>query len=341
MLGCRWTACACTPQMPPPGKGGQYHLGSLATCAHLPPSGSPCCSTRMTESAESIVRSLPFIDVVLQLGRIAQGTNDLEGAGNLSLPQYRRPARRAAYRRPFRVHVAQRLCAHSRFIRTLTAADYEGVSHLDALGIAAHKLLCVAAYLEFLCAVQLLLLLHPTVASQPDGFGWFAAHSAAAGGSVPILRLLLGVAPDTIRAQEHADGDTPFEKALTRQHSEAARYLLQDGPGDGAHSSLLWCWQHHRKPEFLLPLFVELAIHHPLSAAQWEQLPAPCPGLSGALPAALQRSHAQARLLVQHLPPTELAVLHTALLCLARQQRTCGVALPPPLIERVLCMAFA
>lgn len=222
------------------------------------------------------------------------------------------------------------------------ADDYLEASHLDALGIAAHKLLCVASYLQQLCAVQLLLLLRPATASQPDAWDWFATHSAAVGGSVPVLRLLLAAAPATALAQDRKDGHTPLDKALERQNSEAAGYLLTIIPAERGLSSLVRFQHNCRDAAFLHPLFVEFATARcPLPSQQWDQLPVPCAGLTRALPAALHLSHNQARMLVQHLPPADVAVLRTALLCLARQQRSCGVELPPPLVERILCTAFA
>ncbi len=119
-------------------------------------------------------------------------------------------------------------------------------------------------------------------------------------------------------------------------------YLIGATPAESALEALLWAWSSWRRDlSKAQAQFAELVTAHcPLPNELWQQLPAPCPGLARALPTALQHSHAQARMLVQHLPPADVAVLRTALLCLARQQRTSGLALPPSLVERILCMAF-
>ncbi len=136
---------------------------------------------------------MPFNDVVLQLGRVAEGTNGLEGTGNLS------SAREAVFAR---CSWSQSAACPKGCPPCLAAEDYiehddQGAFNLGALGIATHKLLCVAAYLQQLCVVQLLLLLHPAAAVKPDAWRWLPVHSAAVGGSVPVLRLLLAVAPET------------------------------------------------------------------------------------------------------------------------------------------------
>lgn len=167
-------------------------------------------------------------------------------------------------------------------------------------------------------------------------------HSAAVGGSVPVLRLLLAVAPETALARETEDEDTPLYKALRRGNDEAALYLIGATPAESALEALLWAWSSWRRDMSKAQAqFAEFVITHcPLPNELWQQVPLPCPGLGCALPTALRHSHAQARMLVQHLPPADVAVLQTALLSLVRQQRTSGVALPPLLLERILCMAF-
>ena len=65
----------------------------------------------------------------------------------------------------------------------------------------------------------------------------------------------------------------------------------------------------------------------------------PCAPLAAVLPAALARSHAEARLLVQHLPQGQRQQLRTFALCLVRSQRRAGATLPAELTARVLAAA--
>ena len=96
----------------------------------------------------------------------------------------------------------------------------------------------------------------------------------------------------------------------------------------------------------LLPDFI--VSHLPLTAAQWALVPViPLPGLGRSLPAALASSVDQACQLVRRLPPADAQRLHTAALCLARQQRRMPLNseerhplwpeyLPPAAVERIL-----
>jgi len=81
-----------------------------------------------------------------------------------------------------------------------------------------------------------------------------------------------------------------------------------------------------------------VAVHWPLTAAQWQQVPAPCPGLGGALPAVLARSEAEAALLVPRLPPADAARLRTFALALHRAQRRMHIFLPAELARHVLSL---
>ena len=65
---------------------------------------------------------------------------------------------------------------------------------------------------------------------------------------------------------------------------------------------------------------------------------APCPGIGAVLPAALQRSAAEAALLVTRLPPADAARLRTFALALNRSQRRLGVFLPAELAGRILSL---
>ena len=90
-----------------------------------------------------------------------------------------------------------------------------------------------------------------------------------------------------------------------------------------------------------LPLFADVASRNPLSPADWLLIPSPCPGLAAALPAVLKRSTAEAALLLARLPEAERCRLRTGALCLHRAQTVAGLALPQPLVWRILAAAMA
>lgn len=95
------------------------------------------------------------------------------------------------------------------------------------------------------------------------------------------------------------------------------------------------------RADLAMPLFPDLAEHSPLTAAQWQQVPTPCPGLGRALPFVLHRSEAEAALLVAPLPAADSARLRTFALALHRTQRRLGFHLPSELVGRVLCLFAA
>lgn len=69
-------------------------------------------------------------------------------------------------------------------------------------------------------------------------------------------------------------------------------------------------------------------------------VPAQCPGLGVALPAALEHSFDQARRLMAHLPPADALQLRMAALVLARAQRRLHVYLPQPLVDHLLALSL-
>lgn len=85
-----------------------------------------------------------------------------------------------------------------------------------------------------------------------------------------------------------------------------------------------------------LPLFPFVAAHWPLTAAQWQQVPTPCPGLARALPIVLRRSEAEAALLVARLPAADSARLQAFALALHSTQRRLAIHLPGELVGRIL-----
>ena len=70
------------------------------------------------------------------------------------------------------------------------------------------------------------------------------------------------------------------------------------------------------------------------------QVPFNLPGLGRALPAALAHSRDQSRQLMRHLPRSDLIRLRMGALCLARAQRRTATALPPPLLQQMLCLSI-
>lgn len=90
-----------------------------------------------------------------------------------------------------------------------------------------------------------------------------------------------------------------------------------------------------------LPLYPDTVARYPLTPADWSLVPSPCPGLAAALPAVLGRSADEAALLVANLPEPERCRLRAAALCLHRAQEVRGMALPQPLVWRILAASLA
>ena len=89
------------------------------------------------------------------------------------------------------------------------------------------------------------------------------------------------------------------------------------------------------------PLYADLAAQQPLSAAQWQRVPARCMRLGRALPAVLARSDAEAGHLVRCLSAADQHRLCLAQLCLARAQRRSNVVLHAPLLCAILARCLA
>ena len=189
--------------------------------------------------------------------------------------------------------------------------------------------------------LRLLLQASPSAAAACTAAGDTPLHRAARDyrPCAGAVRLLLEAAPASAAARNH-EGQTPFEwlcrhwriAGFNEDRCCAAR-LLMAGCGlqpsqllESLRSSL----NHSR------PLFVDVIAGHPLTAADWQLVPSPCPGLAAALPAVLERSPAEAALLVARLPAAQRHCLHTAALCLHRAQVVAGATLPLPLVWRIL-----
>ena len=201
--------------------------------------------------------------------------------------------------------------------------------------------------------------------------GQLPIHAAAAASegpsSVAMVQLLLDAAPDT--AASLVDGTAPVQHAAMHGNAAAARLLRQATPVgclealqtavcmavreapdeaqaylDTARALLPAVQPAEALPllvargDLTLPLFPELAMDWPLTAAQWQQVPSPCPGLGRALPAVHQRSEEEAALLVAHLPPADSTRLRTFALALHRSQRRLGIHLPSELVHHLLSL---
>lgn len=167
---------------------------------------------------------------------------------------------------------------------------------------------------------------------------FYAAHNNYAAG----VRLLFEAAPLTASAKDQY-GLTPLEMAFRAMSFDTVRCLLELGPLPPV-GELLEQLQEARdrhSPAAVLPLYTTLVARQPLTPAEWEQLPGLCPGLGTVLPAVLERSEAEAGLLVSHLPPTDRKRLRPAALRLARAQRKRGVALPADIVRLLLVAAVA
>lgn len=90
-----------------------------------------------------------------------------------------------------------------------------------------------------------------------------------------------------------------------------------------------------------LPLFPDVVARYPLTPADWQLIPSPCPDLAAVLPIVLLRSPAEAALLVARLPRRARRRLRTAALSLHRAQATLDIFLPQPLVWRILAACLA
>ncbi len=196
---------------------------------------------------------------------------------------------------------------------------------------AAARLLLGAAP----CAAQL--------AASANAAGALALHDAAASGCEAMVQLLLQAAPNTVSACTN-EGNTPLDFAfsiscplLSGALTRTARLLIA-APGQQP-SQLLQCLNRHGREA--LPLYSEVAGRYPLTPLDWQLIPSPCPCLAAALPGVLQRSTAEAALLIARLPVAERCRLRAAALSLHRAQADSGVWLPQPLVWRILAACLS
>ena len=121
---------------------------------------------------------------------------------------------------------------------------------------------------------------------------------------------------------------------------EVAHYLVEQGP---------WGPQHLYRMLGILQggtfgrqLVAAAVARCPLTPAQWTQVPLACPRLGTALPAVLQRSEAEAAVLVRRMPAGEQHYLRTLALYLGAAQRRGHLpSLPVPITDRLLAECAA
>ncbi|KAL4430730.1 hypothetical protein ABPG75_005986 [Micractinium tetrahymenae] len=260
-----------------------------------------------------------------------------------------RPLHAAAYR-------GQLGCLNALLAAGASATAVSGSTGNSALHLAASggSPACVARLLAAGAS--------PTAAND---WGSTPAHLAAAHNRAAVLRVLLPAAPEVALIRTTSDlyqlhgASTPLGTALSQglPQLDAARYLITEAalpPADEVlHLLASWPKMHPARPpswphrwlegEYgaeALTLYAPFVARQPLTAEQWARVPAACPGLGAAQPAVLERSAAEAALLVQRLPAESRERLHTFALCLRRAQ-CCKPALPTSVVWRLLALAAA
>ena len=237
----------------------------------------------------------------------------------------------------------RRLLAAAPDPGALVAAADEGHSRGNVVHFAAYN---SAHNLELL---RLLLQANLSAAAACTADGDTPLHWAARDyrPCEVAVRLLLQAAPSSAAARNDV-GQTPFDvlcahwriagyDGYEEDRCCAARLLMA---GCGLQPSQLLQTLCHSLP-YTRPLLVDVATRHSLTPADWQLVPSPCAGLATALPAVLERSTAEAALLVAHLPEREQCHLRTAALALHRAQAVAGAALPQPLVWRILTLALS
>lgn len=147
-------------------------------------------------------------------------------------------------------------------------------------------------------------------------------------------QLLLAAAPEAA-ARTNGDGLVPLLCGLDSGNASLAQFWLASGPADDVLAHLGTMQQHQPfKARRFCSQFIGLRL--PLSEELWSRIPMPLPEAAQVLPAALACSPHQARQVVRRLPEADRHRLQLLALCLARLQRRLHIALPGPLVGRIL-----
>ena len=287
-------------------------------------------------SALSLAAFLGRADIVSLL--LVSGASPLQPDRSGTLPLHRAAAR-------------SKLAA----ARLLLAAAPEAASMPDATGhLPAHH----AANAREQDGVELLQLL---IEAAPGSLGTHIAadhgglplHCAVAAANAAAVQLLVAADSRTALVRSHPAlgeaGLLPLQAALGLAAAASLRKWPRGGPPpaaflDAARPLLAAMPPQLALPilmqrgQLALPLYADLAACWPLGEAQWQQVPAPCPGLGRALPAVLQRSEAEAALLVAHLPTADRQRLRAFALALHRRQQQLRVYLSTAILHRILSL---
>ncbi|PRW20634.1 endonuclease V family [Chlorella sorokiniana] len=224
---------------------------------------------------------------------------------------------------------------HSACTALLLAAGADACTTDRSLWLPLHT----AAHHGNAATVQLLLAAAPHTVLAQHGGGLTSLHQAAFSGRTAAARVLLAAAPEVALMRAGTAGKTPFETACGWLHIDTARLLLEEAPLQPADEVLAAL---NKKGSWVLELYTCMAARLPLTAEQWALVPSPCPGLGTALPAVLQRSEAEAALLMARLPDAYQRRMHTFALCLAQAERRQQLPrLPAPLVSRLLALSVA
>ena len=232
--------------------------------------------------------------------------------------------------------------AEAEIVQLLLAAAPQAAMVADNYGrLPLHRALDSHAATNE-AVLQLLLAAAAGAAMVADQRGWLPLHHAALGGREAIVRALLATAAHAVLAAA-GDGRLPLHWASSRA---AAQLMLAAAPATAmvhdaqgrlpvdvllgygwveAACAVLSATETHAAlaaivaaGEAAVPLFAVVACQQPLSSADWELVPTPCPGLAVALPAVARRSGAEAGQLVRRLLPAEQQRLRASALCLSR-----------------------
>lgn len=245
------------------------------------------------------------------------------------------------------MHLALRGCPRdSHGMQLVTLLRTAVPATVSALTSRHETPLYWAARRHWPAAIQLLLTAAPASVTVPTSSGELPLHVADAADNVLSTQLLLQAAPQTAYLPDGA-GRVPLQHGLraatstagwlNRAEAHAAvRVLMACGPLELPLRMVApYCPEHC---SFVIDLLTVRS--EPLSAARWDLIPSPCPGLGRALPARLAVSPEQARQVVRRLPPADQLRLRSAALCMHRAQHVTGTALPGPIVSRILAMAM-
>lgn len=199
--------------------------------------------------------------------------------------------------------------------------------------------------------VRLLVEAAPAAAAAPDRDGRVPLHCAAVAGNAAAARVLVEAAPESALARRPdvtADAAALFDALFAaarqqrsprfRRHLDTARAILPATPARLALDALARCCP---RASPLRTLFAAVAQQGALTPEEWRLFPSRCAALAAALPAVLERSEAEAALLVALLPWPVRERLHVAALALHRAQRQAGVELPAALAGHIMALTLA